>query len=120
MRSRVSPRAGGTNGLDGDEVVFSASFLLSVEARLGVFVAGVPGLGDGEYARSFSPGIEALPFRIWLAGGANRSIVNVKKSSCCNFKYLRIVLSMVVTVRNAPWRTRMFSDRKSTRLNSSH
>ena len=63
MRSRVSPRAGGTNGLDGDEVAFSASFLLSVEARLGAFVAGVPGLGDGEYARSFSPETEAFPLR---------------------------------------------------------
>ena len=94
-------------------MVFSASFLLSVEARLGVFVAGVPGLGDGEYARSFRPEIEAFPFRACLTGGANRSMVNVKKSSCCNFKYLRMVLSMVVTVRNAPWRTRMFSERAS-------
>ena len=113
MRSRVSPRAGGTDGLDGDEVVFSASYLLSVEVRLGVFVAGVPGLGDGEYARSFSPEAEAFPFKIWFDGGANRSIVNVKKSSCCNFKYLRIVLSMVEIVRNAPWRTRIFSERAS-------
>lgn len=98
MRSRVSPRAGGTNGLNGDEVAFSASYLLSVE----VFVVGVPGLGDGEYARSFSPEPEVFPFGTWLPGGANRSIVNVKKSSCCNFKYLRIVLSMVEIVRNAP------------------
>jgi len=113
MRSRVSPRAGGTNGLDGDEVAFSVSFLVSVEPSRGVFVVGVPGLGDGEYARSFSPVAEAFPFGTWLAGGANRSIVNVKKSSCCNFKYLRIVLSMVEIVRNAPWRTRMFSERAS-------
>ena len=111
MRSRVSPRAGGTDGLDSDGVAFSTSFLLSFAARVGVFVTGVPGLGDGEYARSFSPVTEA--FGTWLAGGANRSIVNVKKSSCCNFKYLRIVLSMVEIVRNAPWRTRMFSERAS-------
>lgn len=106
MRSRVSPRAGGTNGLDGAEVAFSASFLLSVET-------GVPGLGDGEYARSFIPGAEAFPFGTWFAKGANRSIVNVKKSSCCSFRYLRIVLSMVEMVRNAPWRTRIFSERAS-------
>lgn len=47
MRSRVSPRAGGSNGLDGEELAFSTSILLSLEA----IEVGVPGLGDGEYAR---------------------------------------------------------------------
>lgn len=51
MTSRVSPRAGGTRSLDGDEVVLSMSDL-SDGTNSGLAL-GVPSRGDGEYPRVF-------------------------------------------------------------------
>lgn len=82
----MSPRAGATKsrGVDG---AFSVS-----ESKPGGM--GVDGLGDAP--ADFAPSPEDA---LAEAGGAKRSIVNARKSSCCNFSFGRIVSNMVAMVR---------------------
>lgn len=116
IKSRVSPRAGGTNNLAGG---VGPSVSVCSAVNNGVLTEGVPGFGEGENPRDFDE------FRIGVAdfggsdklAGASLSIVKVKKSSCCSFKWVRIVSSIVDMVRKARWRTRLFSDRASWKRN---
>lgn len=110
MRSRVSPRAGETLGCRaGAGLSLPASESTSGRV-VGVDVEGVPGRGEN------------VPFllRFGVAattGGASLSMVNAKKSSCCNLRCVRIVSNTVEIVRKDKWRTAVFSERASWKRN---
>lgn len=115
IKSRVSPRASGTNNLAGG--VGPSVSVLSTVVNNGLLVEGVP--GKGENPRDFDEpriGVADFPGSDKL-GGASLSMVKVKKSSCCSFKCVRIVSSIVDMVRKARWRTKLFSDRASWKRN---
>lgn len=117
IKSRVSPRAGGTNDLAGGGGPPLSVF--STVINNGLLAEGVPGLGEGESPRDFDElrtGVADFPGSGKL-GGESLSMVKVKKSSCCSFKCVRIVSSIVDMVRKARWRTRLFSERASWKRN---
>lgn len=107
--SRVSPRAGATRSR-GVEGVFSESVSTVVGPSRGV-PEGVPGRGEAPLL-PIAKEVGLVP-----GGGASRSIVNAKKSSCCSLSSLRIVSSIVEMVRRVVWRTCGLSDLASWKRN---
>lgn len=97
--SRVSPRAGATirRGVDGG---------LSVSGSDGGPSKGVDGTGVpplGEFVTAFCD--KDIAFGAAAGGGASRSIVNARKSSCWSFNFGRMVSNIVAMVRRDVWRT---------------
>jgi len=104
MISLVSPLAGaGATGGRGVATDLRDSGLMSVAVKSGEAFEGVPRVGVN------------TPFLIEEGGigGARRSIVKAKNSSCCNLRCDRIVSNMVDIVRRDRFKIAGLSDRAS-------
>jgi hypothetical protein len=102
ITSLVSPLAGaGATGGRGVAADLLGSELRSVVVRRGEALEGVPGVGVNTPFLTEERGI----------GGARRSMVKARKSSCCNLRCDRIVSNIVDIVRRDRFRIAGLSDR---------
>ena len=102
MISLVSPLAGaGATGGRGVATDLRDSEPMSVAVRRGEAFEGVPGVGVNAPFLTEEGGI----------GGASRSMVKAKNSSCCNLRCDRIVSNMVDIVRRDKFKIAGLSDR---------